>query len=65
MTSEQRAANSRALLPEKIASRRRKRLAIVYLRQSTPHSEATESSRHARQERDNQGRLADPTSLSP
>jgi hypothetical protein len=46
MTSEQRAVNSRALLPEKIASRHRERLAIVYLRQSTPqqlkrHQEST------------------------
>ena len=46
MTSEQRAANSHALLPEKIASRHRERLAIVYLRQSTPqqlkrHQEST------------------------
>jgi DNA invertase Pin-like site-specific DNA recombinase len=46
MTSEQRAANSRALLPERIASRHRERLAIVYLRPSTPqqlkrHQEST------------------------
>jgi len=46
MTSEERMLPRRALPPEKIASRHRERLAIVYVRQSTPqqierHQEST------------------------
>jgi hypothetical protein len=35
MTSEERVLTHRALPPEKVASRHRERLAIVYVRQST------------------------------
>jgi adenine/guanine phosphoribosyltransferase-like PRPP-binding protein len=46
MTSERQATTGHVLLPEKIASRHRERLTMVYLRQSTPqqmkrHQEST------------------------